>query len=167
MATGIQIEQLLLDVLTKHSEKGAALLQLVKEERSMIIHADLEKMKHAMQEKLELKESITKLEEYRLKLMPHFAKKYAVSGETMTLSLIIEKTSESYSDSFRELQKSLRKTFKAVQRMHDGNKILISRSVAFQEKSFMLLYGIKNQQVRYEKSGQVTQDRKPLIDSVM
>jgi len=167
MKTDVQIEKLLGEILAKHNAKGESLLALIKRERRFIIHADLEGLKSATQEKITLKEEITSLEELRLKLMPYFVKAYGFDSSAIQLNAIIEKVDEPYATQYRKLQKKLRKTFNAIQRVHDGNKILIRRSVAFQEQSFMLLYGLTNNQVRYEKNGHVTHDRKPLIDSVM
>jgi hypothetical protein len=167
MGNEMTMEQVLQELLEKHEERGYALLDLTKRERQLIIHADVKMLEKATYEKIQLKDDISKIEDVRIKLMGHFARKYDIRKTVIHLSDIIEKVSDPFKGRYKELQSSLKKTFQAVQRLHDGNRILISRSIALQEKTFMLVYGLTKGKVRYEKSGEITLDSKQLVDSVM
>jgi hypothetical protein len=99
--------------------------------------------------------------------MPAFKEKYAIEKEPVQLSDIIEKVPEPYREELCRLQKQLRRLFDNVKRVHQGNRMLIERSMSFQERSFMLLFGMSKQNVRYEKNGKMSQHGEHLIDSVM
>jgi hypothetical protein len=167
MNQGITIEKMLEDVLRAQHVSCDKLLQLSKDERRYIIHAQLEDLEKCAESKGILKEEMTHRETVRQKLMPYFSKKYAIEKKDVQLSDIIEKVDEPYASTYRELQRSLRRAFDGIKRLHDGNRLLIERSIDFQERSFMLLFGLTKQNVRYEKNGDVTHERKPLVDSMM
>jgi hypothetical protein len=162
-----RIEKILEDLLRAQTSLCRELLELAKAERGYIIHIQLAELEKTSEKKAYLKEEITRYEAARQELMPYFKKKFSIEKEPVQLSAIIEKVAEPHAQELTELQRNLRKLFDAIQTMHEGNSLLVKRSIAFQEESFMMLYGLTKQDVRYEKNGQMTQNRKPLIDSMM
>lgn len=163
----IAIERLLEDVLHKQETLCRELLALSKSERAYIIHVQLAELEKAGEKKAWLKEEITRQESLRQELMPYFKQRFSIEQEEVQLSEIIAHVDEPHKTALKQLQVSLRELFEMIRRVHDGNRILVKRSIAFQEESFMMLYGLAKQDVRYEKNGQMTHNHKPLVDSLM
>ena len=167
MENNKSIEDVLAVILEEHSVSCARLLEIIRQERQHIIHGRVDELEHVIEEKAGLQEDIAELETRRLSLVKEFARKYRIDTTEPHLEDIIAVVDESYGTHYKLLQKRLRKVFKQIELMHEGNRILIARSISFQERSFMLLFGVTKDRVRYEKDGQVTHSNKPLIDSTM
>ena len=160
------LEHQLDDILTHYIECNRKLLDLIKNERHHIIHNELEALDRVNDEKLTLKEEITALETQRISLLHEFIKQYSLPKGQVRLEDLINVVPEPYKDNYKSKRETLRKLLRNIQMTHDGNKMLIERSLNFQERSFMLLFGLTRQNVRYGATGEVQHDQKLLVDSV-
>ena len=103
------------------------------------------------------------------KLLDFIKTKAGPSG-VVTDSLVVSALQEMnppepYKSQYKEKQGILRDLLRRIKITHDGNKMLIERTLSFQERSFMLLFGLTRQHVRYGSAGDVQHDQKHLFDS--
>ena len=159
------IEHILDEILAQHIECNKKLLELIRRERQYIIHNELEALDGVNNEKLSLKDAIAMLETRRASLLPQFIKQYGLSKGHVRLEDILQAVPEPYKRQYKEKQGILRDLLRRIKITHDGNKMLIERTLSFQERSFMLLFGLTRQHVRYGSAGDVQHDQKHLFDS--
>ncbi len=167
MEKKITPDEMLDDILARHIAYNEELFTLIKNERQYIIHSNIELLEEATEKKISLKSKITKLEKSRAQLMPYLAHAYSLKKETITLSELISVVGDDYRERYEEKQTQLRALLKKIQHVHEGNKRLVEKAINFQERMFMLFYGLKQGDVAYGASGTVEKNRKPLIDSVV
>ncbi len=161
-----RIESILDEILAQHIELNKKLFELIKNERHCLIHNKLDALDEVNNEKLALRCEIAEVEKKRMMHITDFVKKYGLSKAHVRLEDIICVVPEPYKSSYKMKRDLLRNLLKKIKILHDGNKIFIQRSLNFQERAFMLLFGFTQQKVQYGARGEVQHNKKPLFDSV-
>lgn len=159
------IEAQLDEVLAKHIAYNKQLLEVIKHERHCIIHSDIVPLDEINRKKVTLKQKIAEAEEERLNLIGLFEEKYTIEKKPVTLSDIIEIVPKEWKISLKKRQSSLRALLGTIQVAHKGNRMLMERSLNFQERSFMMLFGLAQENVGYDTKGKMNHSHKSLIDS--
>jgi len=160
------LEEQLRGLMDAYEAVHKSLQTVLHTERHCIIHNELNTLPQLNESKCALKETITQLETERTALLHAFARHYGITAQPVRLTDIIAVVPEPYGTLFSEQQKRMRQLLQGIQRMHAANKMLVSRSLDFQERTFMLLFGALHEKVRYEATGKMRHTKKQLIDSV-
>lgn len=154
------------DLLDALIAKHETLLGVIKEERTAIVHNDLDGLDRAGKGKMVHQGTIMQLEEDRKKILSSLCPQIGLSAQGVTLSALIDNVPDAAKVILAEKQTILRKLLRKVQISHDANKLLIQRTLAFREKLFIRLFDISQETGVYGPSGAGEQvQRVSLIDS--
>ncbi len=151
----VSVENMLEELLVHILGNLKRLLRIIKDERTAVIHGDLDALKKILKKKEPLKKDIEILEKNKNVIVAELGKKYGIDKSDIKLDDIILAVGGDYGKRLSEKRNILKSMFEKVSMLHAANELLIKRAINFQERAFMIAIDGIREKTGYKKNGNI------------
>lgn len=165
MGNANSIFQDLYEVFCSESECYEVMLDLVRNEREVIVDDDIEKLSRITKKQEEIISELKSLEEDRVALVDELARqsRIKISQDKISLKYLIEVAEEPYSSKYTKLRKNIKELLDEIRKVNKRNLQIIQKSMDTFDTTIELLLSAMNPAQTYSKSGEL--DKSGSIDN--
>ena len=133
--------QALLEIIEKEYGQYKRIFELVKQEQSVLVNADISGLEKNMREQQTFLSGINKLEEKRLQELEVIGIYLGTVPEQLKFAAIADNVPGDLSQAIIELERNFKSVIQEILKINKSNNFLINRSLQFIDKNVQAFFG--------------------------
>ncbi len=129
------------EIIDKEYNLYKEVFQLVKDEQSVLINADLDSLTANLRKQQVMMDKINKLEEKRLQELEVIAIYLGTTPETLKISFIASKAPDDHGKELVEKERRFKSLIEEILKLNQSNQFLITNSLQFLDKNIQVFFG--------------------------